>query len=44
MNPAALYAMADRLAQPDGGWEKFHREGWRQWLYRDPARHAGRYF
>lgn len=38
MNPAALYAMADRLAQAEGGWKKFHRDGWRQWLFRDPAR------
>ncbi len=44
MNPAALYAMADRLSQPEGGWTRFHRNGWRQWLYLDPARSAGRYF
>ena len=44
MNPAALYAMADRLSQPDGGWVKFHREGWRQWFYQDPARPAHQFF
>jgi pimeloyl-ACP methyl ester carboxylesterase len=38
MNPAALYAMADRLSQPEGEWSKFHRAGWRQWLYQDPLR------
>ena len=35
-HPAALYAIADRLAQPEGHWEPFHREGWRQYAYRDP--------
>lgn len=44
MNPAALYAMADRLAQPEGAWAKFHRTGWRQLLYQDPARPAHRFF
>lgn len=42
MHPAALYAMADRLSQPDGGWARFHRAGWRQWFYRDPARSSFR--
>jgi hypothetical protein len=37
-HPAALYAIADRLAQPEGHWEPFHREGWRQFVYRDPER------
>jgi pimeloyl-ACP methyl ester carboxylesterase len=37
-NPAAWYALADRLAQPEGRWKPFHREGWRDWLYRDPHR------
>ena len=35
-HPAALYAIADRLAQPEGHWEPFHREGWRRLVYRDP--------
>ncbi len=35
-HPAALYAIADRLAQPEGHWEPCHREGWRQYAYRDP--------
>ena len=38
MNPVAWYAIADRLAQREGGWQPFHREGWRRWLYRDPYR------
>jgi hypothetical protein len=38
MNPAAWYAVADRLAQPEGTWKPFHRDGWRKWLYRDPYR------
>ena len=29
-HPAALYAIADRLAQPEGHWEPFHRDGWRR--------------
>jgi pimeloyl-ACP methyl ester carboxylesterase len=33
MNPAALFAIADRLAQPEGGWQRFHREGWRAVVY-----------
>ena len=38
MNAAAWYAIADRLGQREGEWQPFHREGWRQWLYRDPYR------
>ena len=34
-HPAALYAIADRLAQPEGHWEPFHRNGWRL-VYSDP--------
>lgn len=36
MNPAALYAVADRLAQVEGGWKKFDRSGWRQWFFPRP--------
>ena len=39
MHPAALYAIADRLAQPEGRWTPFHRDGWRRLLFRKP--HAG---
>jgi len=38
MNPAAWFAVADRLAQDEGEWKPFHRDGWRKWLYRDPYR------
>jgi pimeloyl-ACP methyl ester carboxylesterase len=38
MHAAAWYAVADRLAQEEGRWQPFHRDGWRQWLYRDPYR------
>ena len=34
-HPAALYALADRLAQPEGEWAPFHREGWRALVYAD---------
>ena len=37
-NPLAWYAIADRLAQPEGGWRRFDRSGGRAWLYRDPKR------
>lgn len=32
-NPAVLYAVADRLAQPEGGWGKFDRSGLRRLFY-----------
>jgi pimeloyl-ACP methyl ester carboxylesterase len=35
-NPAALWAIADRLAQPDGDWRPFRREGLRRLFYPDP--------
>lgn len=39
MNPAVLYAIADRLAQPVGKWRPFDRgDGLRAWIYRDPHR------
>jgi pimeloyl-ACP methyl ester carboxylesterase len=34
MNPLALYAIADRLAQPPGQWKKFDPRGARRWFYR----------
>jgi pimeloyl-ACP methyl ester carboxylesterase len=37
-HPAALYAIADRLAQPEGQWEPFHRDGWRRFVYGDPKK------
>ena len=42
-HPLALYAVADRLAQEDGKWEKFQRAGWRQWFYKDHERPSKEY-
>jgi pimeloyl-ACP methyl ester carboxylesterase len=35
-NPAVLWAIADRLAQPEGEWKPFDRRGLRAFLYDDP--------
>ena len=43
LNPTALYAIADRLAQPEGAWQRFDREahtGLKKLLYLDPQRSA----
>ena len=40
LNPIALYAVADRLAQPEGRWRHFDRSGLRGLVYRDPRRSA----
>jgi len=37
-NPAVLYAIADRLALPEGEWRPFDRNGLRSLLYFDPQR------
>jgi len=37
-NPAVLYAIADRLAQPEGAWQPFQRDGMRRWVYGDALR------
>ena len=34
-HPAVVYAIADRLAQPEGAWKKFHRSGWRHLFFPD---------
>ncbi len=34
-HPLALYAIADRLAQPVGAWQPFQRTGWRALAYGD---------
>ena len=39
-HPVALWAIAERLAQPEGEWRPFDRSGLRAWLYRDPRRDA----
>jgi pimeloyl-ACP methyl ester carboxylesterase len=38
VNAAALYAVADRLAQPEGEWRPFDRSGPRGLVYPDPDR------
>jgi alpha/beta hydrolase fold len=37
-HPAAVYAVADRLAQKEGEWAPFDRSGWRSLVYPDPHR------
>ena len=37
-HPAAVYAVADRLAQAEGQWKPFQRNGWRSLVYPDPNR------
>ena len=36
VNPAVLWAIADRLAQAEGEWRPFDRNVWRSVFYRDP--------
>ena len=36
-HPATLFAVADRLAQPEGEWRPFDRSGWRRLVYGDPS-------
>lgn len=38
VNPLVMYALADRLAQPEGQWAPFARTGWRKLAFRDPQR------
>lgn len=38
VNPFALFAVADRLAQAEGGWRPFDRSGARAAVYPDPHR------
>jgi pimeloyl-ACP methyl ester carboxylesterase len=37
VHPAVLFAVADRLAQPEGQWRAFERRGWRAAVYPRPA-------
>ena len=39
-HPAALYAVADRLAQPEGEWKPFVRSGLRSYVFPDPRRES----
>ena len=36
VNPAVLYAIADRLSQAEGKWRPFVHEGWRSVFFRNP--------
>lgn len=38
VHPAVLYAVADRLSQPEGAWKPFDRTGLRALIYPDAAR------
>jgi pimeloyl-ACP methyl ester carboxylesterase len=37
VHPAVLYAVAERLAQPEGQWQPFERRGWRAAVYPRPC-------
>jgi hypothetical protein len=37
VHPAVLFAVADRLAQPEGRWQPFERRGWRAAVFPKPA-------
>ncbi len=37
VHPAVLFAVAERLAQPEGGWRPFERRGWRAAVFPKPA-------
>lgn len=36
-NPMALFVIGDRLAQPEGRWARFERNGLKKLLYPTPA-------
>jgi len=38
VHPAVLYALADRLAQPEGAWKPFDRSGVRAVIYPNPSK------
>ncbi|MEM1202772.1 MAG: alpha/beta fold hydrolase [Acidobacteriota bacterium] len=37
VNPLALHVIADRLAQPEDGWQRFRRSGFRRYLFPRPV-------
>jgi len=37
VHPLVLFAIADRLAQPEGRWQPFERRGWRAAVFAKPA-------
>ena len=38
VNPAALYAIADRLSQPEGEWKPFDLSGWKSLFHTRPPK------
>ena len=38
VHPAVLYAIAERLAQPEGQWKPFERRGWRATVFPPPVK------
>jgi pimeloyl-ACP methyl ester carboxylesterase len=40
-NPAVLWALADRLAQPEGHWQPLTRDGWKLMFYGRPRQGQG---
>jgi len=38
LHPAVLHAVGDRLAQPEGQWKPFRRDGLLRWAYGDTQR------
>jgi len=38
VHPAVLFAVAERLAQPEGQWKPFERRGWRAAVFPTPAK------
>jgi hypothetical protein len=36
VQPAVLYAVTERLAQPEGQWQPFERRGWRTAVFPRP--------
>ena len=41
VNPIAIYAIADRLAQAEGAWTPFDRSGWRKMVFPRPETFTG---
>lgn len=39
VNPAVMYAIADRLAQKEGAWQPFDRSGWRSLVFGTITQH-----
>lgn len=40
MNPLALWLVADRLAQPEGRWQRFEAHGARRWFFKTVTPHG----